>query len=207
MYALPPALHCGPPGDTCHGPHIVLEISRFVAYKLCFPSGSATFSAPFNKGHLSSGVQRYAPHFLLSNNNLTPNCTSSLLRQSSLFMFLRILQPLFSTQFQSPFHTFRCLSPPPRNHSTHSKKQNLFSLKIYLLIFREWEKEKERERNIDVPQKYQSVASHTPLTEYLVCNPGRCPDQVSNQRPLTLQVMPNPLSHSSQGTTRCFRHL
>ena len=39
---------------------------------------------------------------------------------------------------------------------------------------------KERERNITVQEKHQSVASHTPVTRGLGCSPGRGPDWKSN---------------------------
>ena len=45
-----------------------------------------------------------------------------------------------------------------------------------------WEaREKERERNIDVQEKHQSIASCTPPTGDLAHNPGMCSDWDSNQ--------------------------
>ena len=55
---------------------------------------------------------------------------------------------------------------------------------FYLCIFREGEaREKRRERNVNV-----WVASRTPPTGDLVCNPGMCPDWESNQRRFGLQA-------------------
>ena len=60
--------------------------------------------------------------------------------------------------------------------------QVMFFLYLYLFlkilfIFREGgEREKERERNVHVWVKHCSVASHTPPTGDLACNPGMCPD-------------------------------
>ena len=45
-----------------------------------------------------------------------------------------------------------------------------------LLIFRErGRREEERERNVDVQEKHQLVASPTSPTRDLACNPGMCP--------------------------------
>ena len=43
--------------------------------------------------------------------------------------------------------------------------------------------EGERERNIDVWEKHQLVASHMPSTGDLAHNPGVCTDWESNQQP------------------------
>ena len=48
------------------------------------------------------------------------------------------------------------------------------------------------------------VASHTPPTGDLAHNLGMCPDWEWNRRPFGLQLMLNPLSHTSQG---CFLFL
>ena len=49
---------------------------------------------------------------------------------------------------------------------------------FYLFIFREWEREGERRG-----EKHQCVvASRTPPTGDLACNPGMCPDWELNQR-------------------------
>ena len=58
---------------------------------------------------------------------------------------------------------------------------------IYLSIYLFIERGKERERNINVREKHQSVASCTLPTEHLAQNPGICPDQASNQQPFRLQ--------------------
>ena len=60
-----------------------------------------------------------------------------------------------------------------------------FFLKI-LFIFRE--REREGERNISVQEIHQLVASCTPPTGDLACNPGMCPDWELNQRPFGLQA-------------------
>ena len=51
---------------------------------------------------------------------------------------------------------------------------------IYLFLEREEGREQERQRNIDVQEIYQSVASCTPPTGDLARNPGMCPDWESN---------------------------
>ena len=58
-----------------------------------------------------------------------------------------------------------------------------FFLQIFFedFIFRERGRKGERVRNISVQEKHQLVASCTPPTEALVCNPGMCPDWESNQ--------------------------
>ena len=50
---------------------------------------------------------------------------------------------------------------------------------IYLFLERGEGREKEREKNVHV----QLVASHTPPTGDLACNPGMCPDWKLNQQP------------------------
>ena len=56
-------------------------------------------------------------------------------------------------------------------------------LKIYLFLERGEGREKEGEKHRYV------VASRTPPTGDLVCNPGMCPDWESNQQPFGLQVI------------------
>ena len=60
-------------------------------------------------------------------------------------------------------------------------------------------REKEKERDTDVQEKHQLVASHMPPTRDLNCKPGECSDQESNWRPLVCGTMPNTLSHTRQG--------
>ena len=55
----------------------------------------------------------------------------------------------------------------------------LFLKRFYLFIFRE--RGREREKNTDVREINQWVASHMPPTEDLASNPGMCPDWESNQ--------------------------
>ena len=64
---------------------------------------------------------------------------------------------------------------------------------IYLLLERGEEREKERERNIEVWEIHQSVASLTPPTGYLAGNQGMSPDWKSNWHPCGL--------HSVYGAT------
>ena len=52
---------------------------------------------------------------------------------------------------------------------------------MYLFLERGEGREKERERNIDVPEKQRLVASCTPPTGDLAHNPGLCPDWELNQ--------------------------
>ena len=51
----------------------------------------------------------------------------------------------------------------------------------FIYLFLEWGERREREG-----KKHQPVASHTPLTRALACNPGMYPDQESNQWPFSL---------------------
>ena len=62
-------------------------------------------------------------------------------------------------------------------------------------------KEREREGNINVQEKHQLVAFHTPLTRDLARNPGMCPDHESNLQPFACGTVPNPLSYTSQGSS------
>ena len=62
-------------------------------------------------------------------------------------------------------------------------------LRFYLFIFREREMEGERESELSLAEKQQCVvASHTPPTGDLTCNPDMCPDRESNRRPFSLQA-------------------
>ena len=45
-----------------------------------------------------------------------------------------------------------------------------------------------KKRNSNVLEKHRSVASCTPPTGDLACNPGMCPDRELNQRPFGLQA-------------------
>ena len=59
-----------------------------------------------------------------------------------------------------------------------------FLKRFYLFIFRERGRKGEREG-----EKHQCViASHTPLTWDLACNPGMCPDWESNWQPFGSQA-------------------
>ena len=59
----------------------------------------------------------------------------------------------------------------------------LFFLKILFIYFlkREKGREKERVRNVNVLEKHWSVASCTPPTRDMACNPDICPDVELNQ--------------------------
>ena len=52
---------------------------------------------------------------------------------------------------------------------------------IYLLLERGGGREKEWERNSNVPEIDGSVASHMPPPRDLDCNPGLCPDWESKR--------------------------
>ena len=79
-------------------------------------------------------------------------------------------------------------------HDVHLKKDF-----VYLILQREEEREEGREKYINVQEKHRWVASYTPPTRELAHNPGMCPDQESKWWPFSLQMTPNPLSHTSQG--------
>ena len=54
-------------------------------------------------------------------------------------------------------------------------------------------------------EKHQCVvASHTPPTGNLTCNPGMYPDWESNWRSFVPRLVLNPLSHTSQGQSISF---
>ena len=65
----------------------------------------------------------------------------------------------------------------------------LFSFKEFVYFLeRGEERVKERVKNIDVHKKHWLVASCTPLTWNLACNPGMCPDQELSQWPFWLKA-------------------
>ena len=81
--------------------------------------------------------------------------------------------------FQSKVQSFR---PPAFNFLFRniftviiSKSSNIFFKRFYLFIFTERGREGERERNIDVREIHLLVASRTPPTEDLTCNPRHVP--------------------------------
>ena len=61
-----------------------------------------------------------------------------------------------------------------------------FFLKILFILERGEESEKDKERNIDMPEKHHSVASHIPTPGNLVHNPVIYPDWVLNWRSFSL---------------------
>ena len=76
--------------------------------------------------------------------------------------------------------------------------------KRILFIFQEVGREKERERNINVWEKHQSVASHTPPFGDLARNPAVCPDQESKWRPFGSQACAQSTEPHQPGPDLCF---
>ena len=76
--------------------------------------------------------------------------------------------------------------------------QKLKKYILYLFLEGGEGRYKEKERNIDVWEKHQLVASYTCPSWGPACNPGMCPDQGSNQWPFTLQGDTQP-SYIGQG--------
>ena len=75
---------------------------------------------------------------------------------------------------------------------------------IYLFLERGKRREKERERNIDLREKHQSVASRRPPAGDLAHNPGMCPDWESNQRPFSSQAGTQSTEPQQPGLTQLF---
>ena len=73
---------------------------------------------------------------------------------------------------------------------------------FYLFIFRERGRKKEREGEKD----QYVVASGTPPTRDVACNPGVCPDGNQTSDALVCRPALNPLSHTSQGLVPVFRN-
>ena len=74
---------------------------------------------------------------------------------------------------------------------------------LFLVLERREGREKEGERNINVPEIHQSVAPRMPSTGAPVCDPGMCPDQELNWQPFLLcRPTHNQLSHTAQGRAR-----
>ena len=80
-----------------------------------------------------------------------------------------------------------CVPTTQNHHRVHFLTSGfllLFFLRFYLFIFRERGRERKREG-----EKHQCVvASCTPPTGGLACNPGMCPDWESNQWPFRSQA-------------------
>ena len=55
------------------------------------------------------------------------------------------------------------------------------------------------ERNIDVREEHQLVASRTPPAGDLAHSPGVCPDRNPASDLLVCRMTPDPLNHTSQG--------
>ena len=64
----------------------------------------------------------------------------------------------------------------------HIFKKYIFKI-LYLFSERGGGRGKERERSINVREKHQLVASHTPLPGDLARNPGMCLERELNGRP------------------------
>ena len=79
-----------------------------------------------------------------------------------------------------------------------------FFFKILFILERWNGKAKERERNIDVQEIHQSVASHMPPTWDSAHNPGMWPDLESNWWPFGLQAGTQSLSHTILGNMLFF---
>ena len=75
-----------------------------------------------------------------------------------------------------------------------------FKILFIFILERGGGQEKEKERNIDMREIHQLVASCTPSTGDLACTPGMCPDWELNRQTFGSQAL-NPLSHTSQGCT------
>ena len=73
----------------------------------------------------------------------------------------------------------------PTNWATPARN-SFFKKRDFIYLFLErWEG---RERNIGVWEIHQLVASHTPPTRDLACNPGMCTDWESNRQPFGSQA-------------------
>ena len=69
---------------------------------------------------------------------------------------------------------------------------------IYVFLEKGEGREKERERNINMQEEHQTVASCTPPARDLAHNLGRCPDQESKRQTFGLWVDAQPTeSHQS----------
>ena len=120
------------------------------------------------------------------------------------------LGPMKMSPSRAPAMTRTCLGLPTLQKRVGRTVTFILSfLKdlTYLFLERGEGREKEGERNIDVREKYQSVAPHTPPTRDLARNPGMCPDWESNQQtgnPSVRRPELSPLSHTTQGRTVTF---
>ena len=81
-------------------------------------------------------------------------------------------------------HLYRLALKAIRKRKPTTYNSISFFKKTYWFIFREKEREGEREGET----QECVVASHAPPTGDLACNPGLCPDWESNQQPFGLQV-------------------
>ena len=111
------------------------------------------------------------------------------------------LHKLLILQLPSDGHSLVSWNFAQGIHSLPSTEMRKYIFKkdfIYLLLERREGKEKERERNMDVQEIYRLVASPTPPTGDLVCNPGMHPDWESNQQPVGYRSVILRVSHTSQ---------
>lgn len=81
----------------------------------------------------------------------------------------------------------------------------LFFPKVFSLVLRE--EEEERERNLDVRVKHPSPASCAPHTGVRGCSPGVCPDQETNQPPFSARMTLSYLSCTGQGNHLSFSNI
>ena len=77
--------------------------------------------------------------------------------------------------------------------------QKLKKYILYLFLEGGEGRYKEKERNIDVWEKHQLVASPTPLTWDLTWNPGMCPDKELNWQPFGSQARVHSTEPHQQG--------
>ena len=99
-----------------------------------------------------------------------------------------------ATVLQRPSGSRRAWARPALPQTGYQTSKKVFEMtpapavffKDFTYLF--LERGDERERNINVQDKHRSIASRIPPARDLVRNPGMCPDQELNQRPLGLQA-------------------
>ena len=78
------------------------------------------------------------------------------------------------------------------------------SITIYSFFLFQFFLERGEEKDKEGEKHQCVVASHTPPTGNLACNPGTCPDWESTGNPLVPRPALNPLSHTSQGCVHSY---